>query len=78
MSYSPVKCAKEPFCQFVSPVSSSVCSREQLAPGCIQHLVDRRRVVGLFNFTPTSPFLLGSSKMREKHDFSLGEKSQER
>lgn len=33
---------------------------------------------GLFNFTPTSPFLLVSSKMSEKPDFSLGEKSQRR
>lgn len=32
-------------------------------------------MVSLFNFTPTSPFLLGSSKRREKHDFSLGQKS---
>ena len=35
-------------------------------------------MVGLFNFTPTSPFRLGSSKKREEHDFSLGEKSQRR
>lgn len=35
-------------------------------------------MVDLFNFTPNSPFLPGSSKMRKKHDFSLGEKTQRR
>lgn len=29
-----------------------------------------------FNFTLTSPSLPGSSKLREKHDLSLGEKPQ--